>query len=82
MIHHADHVILAAGAASDSLLDFKSQLRPTAWTLCHIPMTPDETKAYHNFPVLFNIAKGFFMEPDEDKHEMKICDEHPLHQLG
>lgn len=76
-VHHADHIILAAGAGSDHLLDFKKQLRPTAWTLSHIRMTPEEAQKYRNLPVLFNIAKGFFMEPDEDKHELKICDEHP-----
>ncbi|KAJ5668213.1 uncharacterized protein N7477_006783 [Penicillium maclennaniae] len=76
-VHRADHVILAAGAGSDRLLDFKKQLRPTAWTLSHIRMTPEEAKRYRNLPVLFNIAKGFFMEPDEKNHELKICDEHP-----
>lgn len=76
-VHRADRVILAAGAGSDRLLDFKSQLRPTAWTLCHIRMSPEEAQRYRNIPVLFNVAKGFFMEPDEDRHELKICDEHP-----
>lgn len=76
-LHRADHIILAAGAGSDQLLDFKKQLRPTAWTLCHIPMTREEAQKYRNLPVLFNVEKGFFMEPDEDKHELKICDEHP-----
>ncbi|KAJ6111886.1 hypothetical protein N7523_007947 [Penicillium sp. IBT 18751x] len=76
-VHGADHVILAAGAGSDRLLDFKKQLRPTAWTLSHIRMTPEEAKRYRNLPVLFNVAKGFFMEPDENNHELKICDEHP-----
>lgn len=75
--HYAQHTILAAGAGSDRLFDFKKQLRPTAWTLSHIKMTPDEAKQYQNLPVLFNIAKGFFMEPDDEKHELKICDEHP-----
>ncbi|KAJ5153093.1 uncharacterized protein N7482_009571 [Penicillium canariense] len=75
--HRADHTILAAGAGADRLLDFKKQLRPTAWTLSHISMTPEEAHKYRNLPVLFNISKGFFMEPDEDKHELKICDEHP-----
>ncbi|RAH65969.1 NAD(P)/FAD-dependent oxidoreductase [Aspergillus aculeatinus CBS 121060] len=77
VVHRADRTILSAGAGSDRLLDFEKQLRPTAWTLCHIKMTPEEAKRYKNLPVLFNIAKGFFMEPDEDKHELKICDEHP-----
>ncbi|KAH9892190.1 FAD dependent oxidoreductase [Xylariomycetidae sp. FL2044] len=75
--HTADRTILALGASAPQLLDFENQLRPTAWTLAHIPMTPDEAKIYKNLPVLFNIEKGFFMEPDEDRHELKICDEHP-----
>lgn len=77
VIYHAQQIILAAGAGSDRLLDFEKQLRPTAWTLCHIQMTPEEAQKYRNLPVLFNIAKGFFMEPDEEKNELKICDEHP-----
>lgn len=75
--HRGDRTILAAGAGADALFDFKDQLRPTAWTLGHIKMTEEETKLYANLPVLFNIEKGFFMEPDEDNHELKICDEHP-----
>jgi sarcosine oxidase/L-pipecolate oxidase len=77
LTHYAHHTILAAGAGSDRLLDFKKQLRPTAWTLSHIQLTPEEAQMYRNLPVLFNIAKGFFMEPDEEKNELKICDEHP-----
>ncbi|KAL3481718.1 FAD dependent oxidoreductase [Aspergillus californicus] len=77
VVHRADYTILSAGAGSDRLLDFKKQLRPTAWTLSHIRLTPEEAKQYRNLPVLFNIAKGFFMEPDENNHELKICDEHP-----
>jgi len=76
-IHQADTTILANGANADSLVDLKHQLRPTAWTLAHIRMTPQEAELYRNLPVLFNIEKGFFMEPSADTHEMKICDEHP-----
>lgn len=75
--HVADATILAAGANAPQLLDMKDQLRPTAWTLAHIKMTPEETKLYKDLPVLFNVERGFFMEPDEDNHELKICDEHP-----
>ncbi|KAI0123562.1 FAD dependent oxidoreductase [Xylariales sp. AK1849] len=75
--HLADRTILAAGASSPQFLDFENQLRPTAWTLGHIAMSEEEAKLYKNLPVLFNIEKGFFMEPDEDKHELKLCDEHP-----
>ena len=69
--------VLAAGAQAPSLFDFKDQLRSTAWTLAHIKMTSEECKLYKNLPVLFNIESGFFMEPDEQKGELKLCDEHP-----
>ncbi|KKY18366.1 putative fructosyl amine:oxygen oxidoreductase [Phaeomoniella chlamydospora] len=75
--HLATRTILCAGATAPRLLDVKNQLRPTAWTLAHIKMTAEEVKLYKDLPVLFNIEKGFFMEPDEDKHELKMCDEHP-----
>ncbi|OQV07624.1 hypothetical protein CLAIMM_12029 [Cladophialophora immunda] len=75
--HHADRTILCAGASAAALFDMKDQLRPTAWTLAHIKMTPEEAKLYKDLPVLFNIERGFFMEPDEDNHELKMCDEHP-----
>ena len=75
--HLADRTVLCSGANAPQLLDMKDQLRPTAWTLAHIKMTPEEAKLYKNLPVLFNIERGFFMEPDEDNHELKVCDEHP-----
>ena len=73
----SDRTILCAGANAPQILDMKDQLRPTAWTLAHIKMTPKEAKVYKNLPVLFNIERGFFMEPDEDNQELKVCDEHP-----
>ncbi|KAI1366157.1 fructosyl-amino acid oxidase [Xylaria arbuscula] len=76
-IHHAHTTILANGANADSLIDLKYQLRPTAWTLAHIKMTPIEAQLYKDLPVLFNIEKGFFMEPSAETYELKICDEHP-----
>jgi sarcosine oxidase / L-pipecolate oxidase len=75
--HRAARTFLCTGANAPQILDVKGQLRPTAWTLAHIKMTPEESKLYRDLPVLFNIEKGFFMEPDEDNHELKICDEHP-----
>jgi sarcosine oxidase/L-pipecolate oxidase len=75
--HIADQTILAAGANSDLLLDFKKQLRPTAWTLAHLRLTVEESEKYRNLPVLYGVDRGFFIEPDEGKHEIKICDEHP-----
>ncbi|KAL6923908.1 hypothetical protein FSHL1_001158 [Fusarium sambucinum] len=75
--HRADRTILSAGASAERFLDFENQIRATAWTLGHIQMTPEETQLYKNLPVLFNINMGFFMEPDEDLHQLKMCDEHP-----
>ncbi|KAF2148638.1 FAD dependent oxidoreductase [Myriangium duriaei CBS 260.36] len=75
--HRADRTILSAGAAATEIFSMKDQLRPTAWTLAHIAMTVEELKLFKNLPVLFNAEQGFFMEPDEDNHELKICDEHP-----
>ena len=75
--HLAHTTILCAGAQSSKLLDLKDQLRPTAWTLAHIKMSTEECELYKNLPVLFNIESGFFMEPDAEHGELKICDEHP-----
>jgi sarcosine oxidase/L-pipecolate oxidase len=75
--HRADHIILATGANSDGLLDFKKQLRPTAWTLAHIPLTEGESHLYRNMPVLYGVDRGFFIEPNTGEHELKVCDEHP-----
>jgi len=75
--HKAACTILAAGANSDALLDFEKQLRPTAWTLAHIPLTDEERALYRELPVLYGVDRGFFIEPDIEKGEMKICDEHP-----
>ena len=76
-LHRSDHTVLCTGANASQLLHMKNQLRPTAWTLAHIRMTPDESRLYKNLPVLFNVERGFFMEPDEDDLDLKICDEHP-----
>lgn len=73
----ASRVILTAGAFTPKILDLKGQVRPNAWTLVHIKMSPEEMKLYKDLPVLFNVEQGFSIEPDEDGHELKICDEHP-----
>ncbi|RMZ70210.1 fructosyl amine:oxygen oxidoreductase [Pyrenophora seminiperda CCB06] len=73
----AEHVILSAGANSELLLDFRKQLRPTSWTLAHLPLSVDEAALYRNLPVLYGVDRGFFIEPDVEKHEIKLCDEHP-----
>ncbi|EYE92074.1 NAD(P)/FAD-dependent oxidoreductase [Aspergillus ruber CBS 135680] len=76
-IWRAEQTFMCAGASASQFLDFKQQLRPTAWTLVHIALSPEERTLYKNLPVIFNIEKGFFFEPDEENGEIKICDEHP-----
>lgn len=73
----AERVILCAGANAARIFDMKDQLRPSAWTLAHIEMTQDEFKLYKDLPVLFNVERGFFMEPMAENPVIKICDEHP-----
>lgn len=75
--HTAKYTVLSAGANSDRLLDFKNQLRPTAWTLAHVPLSEGEAALYKDLPVLYGVDRGFFIEPDAEKHKMKLCDEHP-----
>ncbi|KAI2991649.1 hypothetical protein CBS147344_1386 [Aspergillus niger] len=79
---HARNALVAAAKEAQRLgvkfvADFKDQLRPTAWTLVHIALKPEERALYKDMPVIFNIEKGFFFEPDEERGEIKICDEHP-----
>ena len=76
-VRTAHRTILCAGAEAAGLLNFHDQLLPKAWTLAHIRMTAEEVKSFKDLPVLFNCERGFFMEPDEDLQELKICDEHP-----
>ena len=66
--HRGDRVILCAGANSDQLLDFKRQLRPTAWTLAHIQMTEEERKLWKDLPVIFNPNRGFFIVRGPTSH--------------
>jgi sarcosine oxidase / L-pipecolate oxidase len=35
-------------------------------------MSKQECALYKSLPVLFNIESGFFMEPDEEKRELKF----------
>lgn len=76
-VHLADRTIIAAGAYSNELLDFKKQLRPVAFTICHLQMHQTEIKRYRKLPVMINVGKGFFCEPDADQRQLKVCEEHP-----
>ncbi|KAH8667048.1 fructosyl amine:oxygen oxidoreductase [Xylariales sp. PMI_506] len=82
--HLASRTVLAAGASSSLLFDFEDQLRPTAWTLAHIALTPAEAASglWGELPVLYGADRGFFISPPASAFangtpEIKVCDEHP-----
>ncbi|KAI0017040.1 hypothetical protein F4780DRAFT_796854 [Xylariomycetidae sp. FL0641] len=64
--------VLASTPFAPQLLNFENPLRPTAWMLGHIAMAEEETKRFKDSPALFDTEQGFFMESDEDKHELKV----------
>ncbi|TFK56807.1 DAO-domain-containing protein [Heliocybe sulcata] len=73
----ADRIILATGAWSDLLLDMENQLIAKCWTLAHIKLTDHlEREAVKGIPVILDLEKGFFFEPDEEGY-VKICNEFP-----
>ena len=79
--HRADRTVLCCGANTPQVKPLGEELRalllPKAWTLAHIKLTEQERKLYKDLPVLFNCERGFFMEPDSEEGEIKICDEYP-----
>ncbi|EGV65396.1 FAD-dependent oxidoreductase [Yamadazyma tenuis] len=76
--------IVAAGASSVKIMDFEDQLLAKCWTVGHIRLTPDEAASFKGMPVVCNLEKGFFFEPDYTKNELKICNEFPgyTHYVG
>ncbi|KAI8819995.1 oxygen oxidoreductase [Fimicolochytrium jonesii] len=76
--HPAAHTILAAGAWSPTLLSLQSQLISKCWTLAHIPITnPTERALLKDIPVILDLEKGFFFEPETATGLVKICNEFP-----
>ncbi|GME32183.1 fructosyl amine:oxygen oxidoreductase [Neofusicoccum parvum] len=57
VVWRADRTVVCAGAWAPGLLDLEGQLRPTAWTLCHIKMGVEEARAYKDLPVLFHVER-------------------------
>lgn len=53
----AERTVLCAGAGAPGLVEMEGQLRPTAWTLCHIKMSAEEARRYRDLPVLFNVER-------------------------
>ncbi|EIN09729.1 FAD dependent oxidoreductase [Punctularia strigosozonata HHB-11173 SS5] len=74
--HYADHVVLATGAWTPSLIDLKGQCLSKCWVLCHIKLSDEEAAEYKGCPVVYNGDLGFFFEPSRD-NLIKVCDEFP-----
>ncbi len=72
----ATKTVICAGANSVKLLNFKGQLLAKCWTVAHIKLTHEESKALRKTPVLLNIEEGFFFEPTSN-NELKVCNEFP-----
>ncbi|GME70568.1 unnamed protein product [Ambrosiozyma monospora] len=72
----AKKTVIAAGANSIKLFDFKGQLLAKCWTVGHIKLTDDEIKALKGSPVVLNLDGGFYFEPDANG-DLKFCNEFP-----
>ncbi|KAE8356963.1 hypothetical protein BDV28DRAFT_144631 [Aspergillus coremiiformis] len=47
------------------------------WTLAQIQRKSEERALYKNLPVIFNLEKGLFFEPDDEHGEVNSCNDHP-----
>ncbi|CDK26347.1 unnamed protein product [Kuraishia capsulata CBS 1993] len=72
----SDVVVIAAGASSIKLLDYKGQLLAKCFTVGHIQLSEEEALSLKNSPVVLNLDEGFFFEPDRN-NELKFCNEFP-----
>ncbi|WVR09687.1 hypothetical protein IAU60_006762 [Kwoniella sp. DSM 27419] len=73
----ADLVVLAAGAWSPTLIDLQGQCVSKCWVYAHIQLTPEEAEAMKGAPTMYNDKYGFFFEPRQDNHLLKLCNEFP-----
>ncbi|KAL4781947.1 fructosyl amino acid oxidase [Aspergillus varians] len=73
--YHADHIILAAGANTASLLDLEGQQYALGHTVCFIHLLPEETKQYKNMTLIADIEEGCIFPPDEN-NIIKIASVH------
>ncbi|PVH89836.1 putative sarcosine oxidase [Cadophora sp. DSE1049] len=64
--HFADVVILAAGAATSSILDMEGQLVAKGHSVVHVQLTREEVQHYKNIPILDNLEDGIIFPPTED----------------
>ncbi|KAI1609747.1 sarcosine oxidase [Exophiala viscosa] len=56
-IYHADHVVLAAGANTASLIDMEGQHCALGHTVCFIKLRPEEVERYQQMTLIANIEE-------------------------
>lgn len=67
-------VIVAAGAWSSNLVpEVGKQLVAKSWSVAHVHLTDDETRALRNIPVTYARDLGFFFDPDPKTNLLKLC---------
>ncbi|KAB8215232.1 FAD dependent oxidoreductase [Aspergillus novoparasiticus] len=71
-IWRSEKVIVAVGAYSETLLDFKGQLHASGYCVSHIRMTEEQYQRYKDLPVLNIARRGYCFPPNEDRI-FKIC---------
>lgn len=71
-IWRSEKVIVAVGAYSETLLDFKGQLQASGYCVSHIRMTEEQYQRYKDLPVLNIARRGYCFPPNEDRI-FKIC---------
>ncbi|KAK5125236.1 hypothetical protein LTR85_000912 [Meristemomyces frigidus] len=62
----ADVVLVAAGAATDGLIDMKGQLVAKGHTVGHIQLTPSDVQKYRSVPIVDHFEGGIMFPPQED----------------
>jgi sarcosine oxidase/L-pipecolate oxidase len=57
-VYFADHIILAAGADTESLLDMEGQQSAVGNTVCLVQLTSEDAKLYKDMVLFANIEEG------------------------
>jgi sarcosine oxidase/L-pipecolate oxidase len=72
-VHSASIVVLAAGAWSETLLDFERQLVSVTYGVCQLQLTQEERRSFSSFPVVLTEHSGDWFPPN-NHGIMKGCD--------
>ena len=73
-IIHGSRAILATGAWTNQLINLSSNLSSSGQPVGFIKLTPKESKALSNVPVVIDFASGcFIFPPTPDTHLLKIA---------